>query len=67
MFKACITVLFAFLLFQQITAQKQMPVSLHWLDQTPPSIPVGLSWGVPFERGSVRRTASADLDQCLLG
>ena len=30
-------------------------VSLDWLDQQPPALPTGVSWGVPWPRGTVRK------------
>ena len=37
-----------------LTGGKAVPVgALTWLDQSPPLIPVGVSWGVPWARGTV--------------
>jgi hypothetical protein len=39
------------------------PVQLHWLDQTPPAIAQGVSWGVPWPQGAVpKNTAFALTD-----
>jgi YetA-like protein len=39
--------------------QNQSPVagsvSLDWLDKAPPPQPLGITWGVPWARGTVRR------------
>jgi len=31
------------------------PVALNWLDKTPPGIPAGVSWGVPWPQGAVSK------------
>ena len=36
-------------------------VSLNWLDQSPPSSPQGVSWGVPWPRGKVQKGQSFSL------
>ena len=40
-----------------VAATKPPPESLSWLDGTPPLVPVGVSWGVPWARGAVARDA----------
>jgi hypothetical protein len=32
------------------------PVTLHWLDDTPPAAPDGVNWGVPWPKGAVQPT-----------
>ena len=32
-----------------------LAVTLHWLDQSPPAVPTGVSWGVPWPRGGLTR------------
>src|SRR5215471_6992881 len=40
----------------QLAAQPQSnSVSINWLDKTAPGTEVGVSWGVPWPRGTVRR------------
>jgi hypothetical protein len=40
----------------QLAAQPQSnSVSINWLDKTAPGADVGVSWGVPWPRGTVRR------------
>jgi hypothetical protein len=39
----------------QGVAQQAGGVSIHWLDKTSPGTETGVSWGVPFARGTVRR------------
>ena len=34
------------------------PVSLNWLDGAPPALETGVSWGVPWPRGAVRKDQS---------
>src|SRR5438552_3317910 len=47
---------------QQAAAQPSgSAVSLGWLDGTPPEIASGVSWGVPWARGTVRREQSFSL------
>ena len=36
-------------------------VSLNWLDQSPPSLPQGVSWGVPWPRGKVPKDQAFSL------
>jgi hypothetical protein len=46
---------------QQAAAQQPAPggsVRVNWLDGAPPSIASGISWGVPWRRGTVRREQS---------
>ncbi len=31
-------------------------MALNWLDGTPPPVPTGISWGVPFPKGAVSKT-----------
>jgi hypothetical protein len=38
-------------------AAKPAPEALSWLDGTPPLVPVGVSWGVPWARGAVAKDA----------
>ncbi|HWA09593.1 MAG TPA: Tat pathway signal sequence domain protein [Opitutaceae bacterium] len=37
------------------------PVQLHWLDQTPPALAQGVSWGVPWPQGAVAKNATFNL------
>lgn len=46
--------IFLILFFPFLTTAQIAPIPLHWLDSVPPSVPVGVSWGVPFARGAVR-------------
>src|SRR6185369_10375025 len=34
---------------------------LNWLDRTPPALTSGVSWGVPWPRGTVRREQTFSL------
>jgi hypothetical protein len=36
-------------------------VSLNWLDKSPPSLPQGVSWGVPLPKGKVQKTRTFSL------
>jgi YetA-like protein len=36
-------------------------VELHWLDHSSPQVPVGVSWGVPWPRGAVKRETDFQL------
>src|SRR6516162_729410 len=37
------------------TAQSASSVELKWLGDKPPSAPIGVSWGVPWPQGKVRK------------
>ena len=37
------------------------PVTLHWLDQSPPAVAQGVSWGVPWPQGAVPPTSTFNL------
>src|SRR5262245_39456916 len=39
------------------------PVSLNWLGGTPPAASTGVSWGVPWPRGTVRKNHSFTLTE----
>ena len=39
----------------QVVAQPSGAVSINWLGGTAPGVEVGVSWGVPWARGTVRR------------
>jgi YetA-like protein len=41
---------------QTANAQPANSVTLHWLDGAAPPIATGVSWGVPFPRGTVSKT-----------
>jgi hypothetical protein len=36
-------------------------VQLHWLDQSPPGVPQGVSWGVPWAQGAVAKDTAFSL------
>jgi hypothetical protein len=36
-------------------------VTLHWLDGAPPAVPSGVSWGVPWPRGTVQKDQTFSL------
>ena len=36
-------------------------VTLHWLDGAPPAAPTGVSWGVPWPRGTVKKAQAFSL------
>ena len=40
---------------QAAAAEQPGTVSVHWLDGAPPLAETGLSWGVPWPRGAVRK------------
>jgi len=48
----------AMTLAPRVAAARVRPdaVSLSWLDGTPPAIPAGVAWGVPWARGAVARS-----------
>jgi hypothetical protein len=59
--------LLACLICRSAGADAPQPTALHWLDGAAPSIPVGVTWGVPWARGAlapaqrlVVRTANGD-------
>ena len=39
---------------QAVTAQSAGAVELNWIEEAPPVV-AGVSWGVPWARGTVRR------------
>ncbi|HWA09812.1 MAG TPA: Tat pathway signal sequence domain protein [Opitutaceae bacterium] len=45
----------ALLLASGHTAAAVGPVALHWLDGAPPAQPAGVSWGVPWPRGTLQK------------
>ncbi len=48
----------ACLICARASAQAPTPaasVTLHWLDGAPPSVPAGVSWGVPWPQGTVQK------------
>ena len=42
------------LLLATVHAHAAEPVTLHWLGDTAPAAPVGVSWGVPWPKGTVQ-------------
>src|SRR5947209_744711 len=46
---------------QTAVAQPADSVALHWLDGEPPQVAAGVSWGVPFPRGTVSKTQTFTL------
>jgi hypothetical protein len=34
---------------------QNLAVPLHWLDGTPPAVPTGVSWGVPWPQGAIQK------------
>jgi len=46
---------------EQVQAQTGQEVTIRWLDGTPPPIASGVSWGVPWARGAVRREQAFSL------
>jgi exo-rhamnogalacturonan lyase-like protein len=42
-------------------AQSASSVELKWLGETPPAVPMGVSWGVPWPQGKVRKDQAFSL------
>ncbi len=42
-------------------AKSTGPVQLAWLDKTPPAVPTGIAWGVPWPRGSLSKKAQVSV------
>src|SRR3954469_14946493 len=54
----CLCLCVAFLLCVSAFAEPAPPpVSVQWLDRTPPTTTQGVSWGVPWPRGAVAKGA----------
>jgi len=45
----------------RLLAADAAPVQLHFLDQTPPAVPTGEAFGVPWPQGAVQKTAMFNL------
>jgi hypothetical protein len=45
-----------FLVLGSALAQTAQPVTLNWLDGTPPPVPQSVSWGVPWPKGMLQKT-----------
>src|SRR5277367_670111 len=52
---------FSLLPMEQAEAQPTAGVTLRWLDGAPPSVASGISWGVPWARGSIRKDQTFSL------
>ena len=48
----------ASLLLPIAAAAPLQPVQLHWLDQVPPAVAQGVSWGVPWPKAAVQKEQS---------
>jgi YetA-like protein len=61
--KAAASLILVALLLAPAQGQKPIPaaVQLHWLDGAPPSISQGVSWGVPWPRGAMKRETTFTL------
>ena len=46
---------------QNLSPEQSGPVAVHWLDGTPPLAESGISWGVPWPRGTFRKEQSFTL------
>lgn len=41
-------------MYSTVYAQNENAVNLSWLEESPPTIATGLSWGVPFKEGKIQ-------------